>query len=292
MPLTVRAPGRDLRLALREQGLSNRHPCASVSCSVPNWCPGGTRPRTTRSGSRRQEASVHESRRRGLVGARHPGQRSSGSGGSERSAGLARLRVANFLVADLLEVLIPEAHGPERLGRGRADAGICELLEFVAGGRGRGGDGNQDLRRPPPPGPSPPPSWSSPWPGRRPRGSRSSPGPRWAGGLPGRAALAASAPSAAARYLGIHQVPGDPQPVNDLVVDDHDPPGGDRTHGQLFLPGRAQLPHQEDVERHAQRRGPPRTRPALLLAAGPGPSTSVRPAIRPQVARPARGPAS
>ena len=54
---------------------------------------------------------------------------------------------------------------------------------------------------------------------------------------------------------GIDHIAGNAEGIDDVAIDQADAAGGDGTHGELFVPGHAELAHDVDVERDAERPG-------------------------------------
>src|SRR5271166_5630526 len=53
-------------------------------------------------------------------------------------------QVTDLFIANLIEVLIPQSNGPERLGNDRSDTGISDHLKLLEGGGSRRWYSNND----------------------------------------------------------------------------------------------------------------------------------------------------
>src|SRR5271157_6467577 len=66
---------------------------------------------------------------------------------STRALGRPCEQITDLFIANLIEVLIPQSNGPERLGNDRSDTGISDRLKLLEGGGSRRWYGNDDFRR-------------------------------------------------------------------------------------------------------------------------------------------------
>src|SRR5208337_4120233 len=161
-------------------------------------------------------------------------------------------QIADLFIANLIEVLIPQSNGPERLGSDRSDTGISDRLKLLEGGGSRGWYSNDDFRRMlPSQGSYRGPHGRS---GRKTVVDQKHGEPR---DVKQRTVapveqLAASQFHPLPHDLGFDHLPRDLQSIDHLVIDDHNATGGDRPHRQLFLSRRTEFPHHENVERDSQ----------------------------------------
>src|SRR5579871_1629044 len=159
---------------------------------------------------------------------------------------------AHLVVADLLEVLVVEADGVKRLGRREADNPIDDRAQ--SGARAGSGDGDPNDDR----------AGAS-----RADGRRGSPHRRTgsepvvdenyepAGELRIRTRVAVGrfAPAQLTDLAVNHRVQRcsiDPEPMDELLVEDARAVAGERAHRELLMPRYAQFTDDVDVERHAE----------------------------------------